>query len=164
MKLANFLSILHKDEREIVYLCAKHMLEKKHDIQKDELEENQIKEFFIDYNNYDRYLNDYANIIYKKYESSNDEIYEFLCIYFNENIDNRYLFEYRLKRVINQDPKKYLSIEDFEMRDAAINRLEKRVQIIEESDFFKKNSSLGKKEIDNLKNQINLVKKAVGGI
>jgi hypothetical protein len=164
MKLADFLSTLQKDEKEVIYLCAKHMLKKRYDIQEEALEEHQIKEFFIDYNNYDKYLNDYANIIYKRYESSNDEIYEYLCTYFNENSDNRHLFEYRLKRVINQNPKKYLAIEDFEMRNAAISRLEKRVQIIEESDFFKKNSSLGKKEIDEIKNQINLVKKAVGVI
>lgn len=162
MKIIDFLSNLTNKENELIFLCAKHMLNKNFNIEEDELSEDELKEFFINYNNYDKYLNDYANIIYKRYESSNNEIYETLCNFFNENSDNRYLFEYRLKRVSNQDPKLYLSIEDSDMRDAAIYRVENKIKTIEESKFYKENPSFAKDEIQRLKDTINLVKKAVG--
>lgn len=162
MKLKEFLSKLERTESKIVHFSATHMLEKLYNIQEDSLNETQLKEFFIDYNNYDRYLNDYANTIYNQFMSSNDEIYETLCNYFNEDSDNKYLFEYRLKRVINQDPTKYLNIEDIEMRNAAIYRVEDKINIIKESKYYKENPDLANQHIKKLEKSIDMVKKAVG--
>ncbi|WP_321315619.1 hypothetical protein [Halarcobacter sp.] len=163
MLISNFLNDLKDNSDEIVYLCAFHMLNKQFDIESDELKSLEIINFFIDYNNYDKYLNDYANVIYNKYESSNNEVFESLCNYFNENPDNKYLYKYRLKRVINQDPKKYLTIEDSEMRNNAIFRVEDKIKVIEESEYYKSNlETLDKSKIDDLKKDIVLVKRAVG--
>ncbi|XOB60676.1 hypothetical protein ACMC56_08660 [Campylobacterota bacterium DY0563] len=163
MFILNFLDDLKNNTSEIVYLCASHMLKKQFNIEKDEIEHFKIVNFFIDYNNYDKYLNDYANVIYNKYESSNNEVFVSLCKYLNENPDNIYLYKYRLKRVINQDPKKYLAIEDSEMRNGAISRVEDKIKVIEESEYYKNNLEiLDLSEINSLKKDIDLVKRAVG--
>ncbi|RXJ70250.1 hypothetical protein CRV08_01400 [Halarcobacter ebronensis] len=161
MNIEEFLNKLQDNCDEIVYLCAKHMINKKFNNLAD-VQEIELKEFFIDYSNYDTYLNDYASVIYNRYESSKEEIYDSLCKYFNEESDNRFLFEYRLKRVINQDPKKYLFIEDEEMRNAAIYRVESKINIIENSKFYRANEKLAIDEISELKRVIALVKKTVG--
>ncbi|XPV70039.1 MAG: hypothetical protein ACNI25_05565 [Halarcobacter sp.] len=162
MKLSQFLTNLEKRESKIVHFSAIHMLEKVYNIKEDSINEDKLKEFFIDYNNYDKYLNDYANVIYNQFMSSNDEIYEALCKYFDEDSDNKYLFEYRLKRLINQDPTKYLSIEDTEMRNAAIYRLEEKIETIKESKYYKQNEQIVNEYIQKLEKSIDLVKKAVG--
>ena len=162
MKLDLFLSKLKQNCDEVIYLCALQMLKKKYNIDKDDISEDEICSFFINYNNYDKFLNDYANVIYNQFKSSNDEVYVNLCNYFNQKSDNKYLFEYRLKRLSNQDPKRYLNIEDPEMRNAAILRAENKIKIIEESDYYKNNADLGRNEINKLKAEIDLVKRAVG--
>jgi len=160
MKIADFLLTI-KDQKEVVYLCAKHMLEKKYNFQDSDISFEELKSFFINYNNYNKYLNDFVNTIYKKFESSNDEVYKQLCDFFGEQSDNKYLFEFRLKRVKNQDPVKYLSLDDIEMKKSVINKLENRIKIIEESDFYRKNDSSLKDELIEIKNKVMLVKKAI---
>lgn len=162
MKLSLFLENLEKDVPKIVHFCAIHMLEKDFSVEKDSLKESQIKEFFTDYNHYEKYLNDCAGIIYNKFDSSIDEIYTLLCQYFNENPDNLSLFEYRLSKIGNQDPKHYLSMEDTELRNNAIARLENKINIIENSFYYNHSQHHAKETIQTLKQSLSLVKKAVG--
>lgn len=162
MKLSDFLSDIEKNQDKIVFLCASHMLKKQYSIENDSCEIDLLKDFFINYSNYDKYLNDYANTIYNRYESSNDVIYEKMCKYFNEDCDNKYLFDYRLKRVENQDPTKYLNIEDEDMRNAAIYRVEDKLNTIKDSKYFNENKNLAIDKIEKLEKKILLVKKTVG--
>lgn len=162
MKLSHFLEDLEKKVPKIAHFCAVHMLEKIYNLENDSLHETEIKAFFINYSYYQKYLNDYAGIIYNKFDSSIDEVYELLCTNFNENPDNQSLFEYRLIRIANQEPSQYLRIEDPEMRNLAITRLEDKIKLIESSLYYKNNQTQAKESLESLKQALNLVKKAVG--
>ena len=158
MKLKEFLDNIEKKCSKITYLCVVHMFEKKYNIENDSIELGILKDFLINYDNYEKFLNDYANVIYKKFESSTDEIYNEICNFLNENPDNEYLFLYRLKRISNQDPIKYLNIEDEDMRNDAINRVEDKINTIENSTYYKENKELASNKIEKLKKTIEMVK------
>lgn len=160
MRIDFFLEKIDKKLPKISYLCAFRMLQKVYTLE-DEIDITVLKEFFIDYNNYEKLLNDYAHIIYKQYESSTEIIYKSLCEYFNEESDNKYLFSYRLNRIINQDPKIYLNFEDIEMRNAAISRVYDKISLIKNSKYYKKNPTLGAKELEELQKSLTLVKRAL---
>ena len=162
MKIKEFLGNIESNCSKIAYFCSIHMLEKNYDLEKDDLEIDSLKEFFINYNNYEKFLNDYAGVIYKKFESSNDEIYNEICNYLGENPDNKYLFDHRIKRISNQNPLKYLNIEDDELKISAINRLEEKINTIENSFYYKENKELFFKEIDKVKKSLQMVKTVVG--
>jgi len=162
MKIKEFLINIENSCSKIAYFCVIHMFEKEFDIEKDSLEEKEIKEFLINYNNYDKFLNDYAGVIYKKFESSNDEVYNEICKFLSVNPDNKYLFSHRLKRISNQNPMKYLNIEDEELRESAICRLEDKIHTIESSLYYKENKEVAFKEIEKIKKSIKVVKTAAG--
>lgn len=161
MKLDDFINSLKEKCSEISILCAIHMIKKRYDIE-EMLEKNELKELLTNYDNYDKLLNDYANVIYNRYESSKDEVYKELCDFYNENSDNKSLFEHRLKRIINQDPTKYLSMEDDDMKKAAILRVEDKIKIIENSFYYQNNKEFSSKEIEKLKKSLEIVKTVVG--
>jgi hypothetical protein len=161
MKLSHFLETLENSVPKIAHLCAIHMLEKNYRLEYDSLNELQLKEFFTNYSLYHKYLNDYAGVIYNKFDSSLDDVYTFLCEYFNENPDNQSLFEYRLVRIANQEPHQYLRIEDSEILNSAITRLENKIQIIENSKYYQNNQTEDRKTIESLKQSLTLVKKAI---
>ena len=75
MKISDLLDDIKQNCSEIAYLCAEHILEKLYDIEADEIDDAKIIEIFEEYGNYTRYLNDYAGAIYRKYNSSIDEVY-----------------------------------------------------------------------------------------
>ncbi|WP_419764771.1 MAG: hypothetical protein ACNI28_00020 [Arcobacter sp.] len=162
MKIQEFLKNIENSCSKIAYFCVIHMFEKEFDIEKDSLDKEIIKEFLIDYNNYDKFLNDYAGVIYKKFESSNDEVYNEICKFLDVNPDNKYLFSHRLKRISNQNPMKYLNIEDEDLRKAAISRLEDKINTIESSLYYKENKEVAFKEIEKIKKSIDIVKIATG--
>jgi hypothetical protein len=85
-----------------------------------------------------------------------------VCNFLDEDSDNKYLFSHRLKRIINQNPIKYLNIEDEDMRDAAIHRVEDRINVIEESLYYKQNKETLSKEIEKLKKTVQMAKTVVG--
>lgn len=162
MKIKDFLDKCEEELPKIVHFCAIHMLEKKYNIKEDSIEKGELKDFLINYGNYEVLLNDYANVIYRQFESSKEEVYEEICNYLNESSDNKYLFEHRLKRISNQEPTKYLSIEDVEMRDAAILRVDDKIEIIEASLYYREHEELASKEVEALKKSLSMVKRAVG--
>lgn len=163
MKIKEFLNNIENNCSKIAFFCSIHMLKKNFDIEKDSVAKDELKEFFINYDNYDKLLNDYAGVIYKKFESSIDEVFNEICKFLDENPDNKYLFLHRLKRISNQNPIKYLSIEDEDLQKAAISRLENKINTIENSLYYKENKELAFKDIEKLKKSIQMVKTAVGG-
>lgn len=162
MKIELYLKNIEEKLPKIVYFCAIHMLKKVYNTEEDSIKEDELKDFFINYNNYEKLLNDYANVIYNRFESSKEEVYESLCEYFNEESDNKYLFLHRLKRISNQEPTKYLNFEDHDMRDAAILRVYDKIDTIEASKYYKEHKNLASKELDKLKKSLDLVKRAIG--
>lgn len=163
MNLENFLIDLKSSCSKISYLCIKHMFNKKFDLNnQNDIEDIEIKEFLINFDNYDKLLNDFANIIYNRFESSKEEIFMEICKYLNEDYDNKYFFEYKLTRVLNQDPFKYLNMDDKEMQEAAIERVYDKLEDIENSKYYQNNKGLAQKDIDKLKKSLEMVKMAVG--
>jgi len=162
MKLEDLLTQIDKSCSKLAYFCSIHMLKKRFNIEEDSLDIDLLKDFFINYDNYEKLLNDYGSVIYNKFESSIDEVYNELCEFFEEIPDNRYLFAHRLKKILNQNPMKYLNIEDDDMKLEAIYRVEKKINIIEESLYYKENIELASKELVKLKKSVELVKSVVG--
>ena len=69
MEISVFLENIKKNQDEVVYYCCNHILSKKFDVNKDNLEDSVLRELFVDYDNFTKALNDSAGIIYKKYEA-----------------------------------------------------------------------------------------------
>lgn len=161
MTILDFLSNIKTNNDEVVHFCANHILKKLYTNFNDTVKEEELKTLFLNYSLYDKYLNDVGQTIYNNYESSIDEVYKILCNTFNESFDNIHLYEYRLKRVLNQDPKKYLQFDDEDIRDNAISRLEKRINEIETSKYYKENMKNLEKDLEKILKDIELVKKAI---
>lgn len=161
MKIEDLLQNIQNSCSRIAYLCANHMLNKKFLIE-NEIDESILCDFLINFDNYDKLLNDYANIIYNRFESSKDEVFKEICLFLNEDFDNKYLFEYRLTRVLNQDPFKYLNMDDQDMQSEAINRVYDKIEIIENSNYYKNNKDKAIKDIEKLKKSLETVKMAAG--
>ncbi len=149
--MEKILKDIQKNYSQITYICLEHFQNKKLNIN---------KEFLLNYSNYDKYLNDIAHIIYNQYESSLDEVYKEVCNYFNEEYDNKYLYEYRLKRLINQEPKLYLQL-DRDIAKNALKKLDNRINLIYNSTYYKNNKEKINKDLSELINELNLVKKVL---
>ena len=139
MKLSEFLENIKSNQEEVVYYCCNHLLSKKYNITEDSVDNQVLKELFVNYDNFTKALNDSAGIIYKKYDAELDDVYEALCKTFNEDSDNVYLFNYRLARVQNQEPRQFLDIEDKDTQETVIQKFEDKINAILESNYYKKN-------------------------
>jgi len=139
MELSIFLETIKKNQKEVVYYCCNHILSKKFDVINDDIEENILKELFVNYENFTKSLNDSAGIIYKKYEAELDDVYRIICKFFDEEYDNASLFNYRLTRIKNQEAKQFLNIEDKDTQITVIQKFEDKINTILESKYFKEN-------------------------
>jgi len=161
MKLSNFLKDIKNNEDEVVYYCCKHLLSKKFDVDNDSVDENELKEMFVDYSNFSKLLNDSAGIIYKKYESELNDVYKALCKKFDENHDNKYLFDFRLARVVNQEPAQFMNIEDKDTQETVIQKFEDKSNVILESKYYNKNKDSLSNELILPQRTLELIKSAV---
>jgi len=161
MKLSNFLKDIKNNEDEVVYYCCKHLLSKKFDVDNDSVDENELKEMFVDYSNFSKLLNDSAGIIYKKYESELNDVYKALCKKFDENHDNKYLFDFRLARVVNQEPAQFMNIEDKDTQETVIQKFEDKINVILESKYYNKNKDSLSNELILPQRTLELIKSAV---
>lgn len=162
MKLSVFLEDIRKNQEEVVYYCCNHMLSKKYNVIEDSLDNDTLKNLFINYDNFTKSLNDSAGIIYKKYESELNNVYESICKIFNEDFDNVYLYNYRLVRVVNQEPKQFLDIEDKDTQETVIQKFEDKINAILESKYYKKNENKLASDLSIPKKTLELVKSAAG--
>ena len=110
MKITDFLSDIELKCSEIAYLSIVHILEKIYDIENDELNYDEVIDFFQDFAKVQRYLNDYAGVIYRRHNSSVEEIYSELCAYLNIDADNEYMFEFAISKLENNTPAKIIAI------------------------------------------------------
>ena len=149
MKLSVFLENIKENQKEVVHYCCSHILSKKFDINEDSVEDEVLKEFFINYDNFTKALNDSAGIIYKKYETEMDDIYKSVCNIFEEDHDNAYLFNYRLARIVNQEPRQFLDIED-------------KINTVLASKYYKDNENKLSQNLIIPRKTLELIKSAAG--
>ena len=158
MKLSVFLEDIKQNQEEVVFYCCNHLLSKKFDITKDDIEEENLKNLFINYDNFAKALNDSAGIIYKKYEAELDDVYKKICELFNESFDNVYLFKYRLARVVNQEPKQFIDIQDKDTQQTVIQKFEDKINLILQSKYYKENENTLSKEMIIPQKTLELIK------
>jgi hypothetical protein len=162
MKLSDFLANIKNTQEDVVYYCCKHLLSKKYDVNNDSVDEDILKEQFINYNNFTKLLNDSAGIIYKKYETDLNDVYRTICNLFNEEYDNEYLFSYRLARIINQEPRQFLDIEDKDTQETVIQKFEDKINTVLESKYFKENQAKLSNDLIIPQKTLELIKSAAG--
>ena len=162
MKISEFLENIKNEEQEVVYYCCNHLLAKKYDVENDSLTQEQIKDLFIDYANFNKLLNDSAGTIYRKYEAELNDVYKTICEKFDEDADNKSVFDFRLARVINQEPKQFLDIEDKDTQETVIQKFEDKINIILESKYYKSNENDLSKDMILPQRTLELIKSAAG--
>lgn len=162
MKLSDFLTNIKNNQNEVVYYCCNHLLSKKYDVNNDSVDENILKELFINYNNFTKALNDSAGIIYKKYETELDNVYKTMCNLFDEEYDNVYLFNYRLARIVNQEPRQFLDIEDKDTQETVIQKFEDKISTVLESKYYKENQDKLSQDLIIPQKTLELIKSAAG--
>jgi hypothetical protein len=160
MKISEFLNNLKANEPEVVHYCCNHLLAKKFDVQNDSLTQDEIKELLLDYTNFNKYLNDSAGVIYRKYEAEMSDVYKAICKTFNEDFDNKSLFDFRFARVINQEPKQFLDIEDKDTQETVIEKFEDKINIILDSGYYKSNETILSKEMILPQRTLEVIKSA----
>ena len=139
MKSSMFLEDIKRNQEEVEYYCCNHILSKKFDISIDCAENEVLKDLFVNYDNFTKALNDSAGIIYKKYETELDNVYKIICKVFNEEFDNAYVFNYRMARIVNQEPRQFLDIEDKDTQKTVIQKFEDKINAVLESKYYKEN-------------------------
>ena len=162
MKLSMFLEDIKRNQEEVVYYCCNHILSKKFDISNDSAESEVLKDLFVNYDNFTKALNDSAGIIYKKYETELDNVYKIICKVFNEEFDNAYVFNYRMARIVNQEPRQFLDIEDKDTQETVIQKFEDKINAVLESKYYKENEVKLSQNLIIPQKTLELIKSAVG--
>jgi len=100
--------------------------------------------------------------LFKKYETEMDDIYKSVCNIFEEDHDNAYLFNYRLARIVNQEPRQFLDIEDKDTQETVIQKFEDKINAILESKYYKENEDKLSQNLIIPQKTLELVKSAAG--
>ena len=162
MKLSVFLEDIKQNQESVVYYCCNHLLSKKFDVTKDDVEDDVLKNMFVNYDNFAKALNDSAGIIYKKYEAELEDVYKKICELFNAEHDNAHLFNYRLARVVNQEPKQFLDIQDKDTQQTVVQKFEDKINTILQSKYYKENETSLPKELIIPQRTLELIKSVAG--
>ena len=162
MKLSVFLEDIKKNQEEVVYYCCNHVLSKKYNINEDSVDSDVLKNLFVNYDNFTKALNDSAGIIYKRYEAELNDVYKTICNSFNEDFDNAYLYNYRLARIVNQEPRQFLDIEDRDTQETVIQKFEDKINAILESKYYKENEDKLSANLIIPQKTLELIKSAAG--
>jgi hypothetical protein len=162
MKLLDFLEDIKKNQDEVVYYCCSHLLSKKYDLSVDSVDNETLKDLFVNYDNFTKSLNDSAGIIYKKYEAELNDVYKTICKLFDEDFDNEYLFNYRLARIVNQEPRQFLEIEDKDTQQTVIQKFEDKINAVLESKYYKDNKDKLSSDLIIPQKTLELIKSAAG--
>ena len=162
MKLSSFLENIKENQNEVVYYCCNHLLSKKYNVVEDSLDDETLKSQFVNYENFTKALNDSAGIIYKKYEAELNDVYKTICNIFNEEFDNQYLFNYRLARVQNQEPRQFLDIEDKDTQETVIQKFEDKINTILNSKYYNEHKDSLSNDLIIPQKTLELIKSAAG--
>ncbi len=79
-----------------------------------------------------------------------------------EDFDNVYLFDYRLARVVNQEPKQFLDIEDKDTQQTVIQKFEDKINVILESKYYKENKDRLSQNLIIPQKTLELIKSVAG--
>lgn len=158
MKLSEFLNNMRETQTEVVAFSVEHILSKKFDIENDSVEEDTLKGLFVDYNSFNKSLADKVGVIYKKYETELDDIYDAVCTKFGVDSDNESVFNYRLIRVQNQEAKQFIDIEDKDTQETVIQKFEDKINRILESKYYNEHKSELEKELIVPQKTLDLIK------
>lgn len=161
MKKEQFLEQIKQNNDEIIYLCAKHMLDKIYENDQ-EIDENTLKDIFANYKNYHKYLNDFAGVIYNRYGSHINTIYVQMCSYLDIDIDNKYLLDYTIVKLEKQTPDLLLSLTDADIQKQTIEHFDEKLENIEESNYYIEHKQEFENRVAKLYQNISLVKSALG--
>ncbi len=147
---------------EISYLSAVHILNKLYDLEEENTStKEELDKLFEDYATYIKYLNDYAGPIYRRYNSSTQEIYDDLCNTLGLSMDMEYLFEMSMSKIEKQSASRIMQIEDDEFKIMTIEKFENRLNKLEKSSYYLENKEKLEDRIKDAKAQFNLVRRAL---
>jgi uncharacterized coiled-coil DUF342 family protein len=158
MTKKEFLQDIQDNCSEILYLSSKHMLDK---IYQDDEQLVEYIDFFANYKNYHKYLNDYAGTIYSRYASSVDSLYIEMCSYLNIEIDNKYTLEHTILKLEKQTPQLLLSLTDEDIQKQTIVHFDEKLKAIHSSTHYNNNLAEFENRVKKLKSNITLVKSAL---
>ncbi len=162
LKLNDLLNEIKENCTEISYLSMIHLYKKMYEINDHtEVDKEEFLEIIKNYSLFFRYLNDYAGTIYRKYNSSIEEIYIELCSYYKLDLDNEYRFEHILRKLEKQTPQLLMSLVDEDIQRQTIENFEDKLLSIKNSDYYKNNYTNLVNKIEKLEKNITLVKKAL---
>jgi len=156
-----FLDQVQNSCNKVTFVCVKHILDKLYK-ENEKLDEEKTKEFFANYKNYHLYLNDFAATIYTQYNSSVDSIYIQMCEFLNIDVDNSYTLEYVVKKLEKQTPQLILGLSDSDIQKQTISNFEEKLKDIQNSKYFISHNEEFFPRVEKLKQNINLVKNALG--
>ena len=161
MDLNKFLEQIKPKCSEISYLSAHHILKKLYNIDTDVPTQDELNQYFENYTTYIRYLNDYAGPIYRRYNSSTEEIYKELCDVLDLSMDNKYIFDMALSKVEKQTASRIMQIEDDDFKVMTLEKFEGRLQDITNMEYYQENMATLEDRIKEAQSQFNLVRKAL---
>jgi predicted AlkP superfamily pyrophosphatase or phosphodiesterase len=145
---------------EILYLSVEHMINKIYD-DTQSFEEEEIKEFFANYKNYHRYLNDFAGVIYNRHGSHINQIYIDMCSYLEVDVDNKYTLEHTIIKLEKQTPELLLTLTDEEIQHQTVEHFDEKLEAIESSSHYLNNKQEFENRVEKLYKNIALVKNAL---
>jgi uncharacterized protein YfdQ (DUF2303 family) len=157
MTKQEFLEQIKQNCSEILYISMQHMYNKIYQ-DNETLDETKNKDFLANYKNYHLYLNDFAGTIYSRYASSVDSLYIEMCEYLDIEIDNKYTLEHTIMKLEKQTPSLLLGLTDKDIQLQTITHFDERLEAIEGSTHYNNNLNEFQSRVDNLKQNIALVK------
>ena len=91
-----------------------------------------------------------------------DNVYKIICKVFNEEFDNAYVFNYRMARIVNQEPRQFLDIEDKDTQETVIQKFEDKINAVLESKYYKENKVKLSQNLIIPQKTLELIKSAAG--
>ncbi|OPX26246.1 MAG: hypothetical protein B1H07_04855 [Campylobacteraceae bacterium 4484_166] len=124
---------MEKTCEQIVCISVRHILNK---LKIDNINQNKLNEIFSNFNNYTIYLNDMAGQIYRRHNSSAEDIYKQVCKYLDIEWDNKSLYESRLKKINTIDDNLLEKLE-YDIKKSVLEKLAQQNEEIKNSKYYK---------------------------
>lgn len=161
MTINDLLEDIEKNCSQISYLSTDHILKKIYDYEQDDPTIEELHALLENYDTYVRYLNDFAGPIYRRYQSSVEEIYDEICSHLGLEMDNETIFEMAMQKVERQDAARIMQIEDDEFKLLTVEKFEQRLQDIMQLKYFMANQERLLPRIQNMQKEFALVRKVL---
>ena len=155
MTVKEFLDDFKSKSNEITYMAIRHFLLKIYKLE-DIIKEEELEKTLSNYPMYMKYLNDYCGMIYKRYDSSIDEIYTQTCDILGYELDNKELFEYRLSKLELNDVSRIMQIANEDIQKQTLQKQYNNFLELLESKYYKANSPLYEINISKINNKLSI--------